>query len=456
VAQSNEYAGRFSLTKWLLLSAGALASAALLVAQSRGNAYGPSRIWWDADQGGFLPRAEDYDNAEGTSGMVNLSGIVRADDHAFFVALGTNGRACITCHQPSNSMSVSAATLRERWTETAGKDPVFAAIDGSNCPSLPQAAVASHSLTLNRGLFRIAMAWPPASVRPDFTIETVSDPTGCNTDPVYGIKGTKPAISVFRRPRVVANLASTTEAATGGTHGISLMADGREATLRTQAITAARTHEQMQGTPTTAQLTQILEFERQIFVAQSSDVRGGLLEDTRGPFTLGPQSLSEGKSGSPVGIVAALTPDAWLARPGVPVAGFQKEFRDSASRGSAVFLQHCASCHNENAASKPMDIGTANRVPREALKDLPLFRVTCATGQVIYTQDPARALVTGKCSDTGAIVPQQLRGLAARAPYFANGSAATLRDVVDFYDRRFATGYTSQEKQDLVNFLKTL
>jgi hypothetical protein len=293
-------------------------------------------------------------------------------------------------------------------------------------------------------------------VKPDFTIEAVSDPTGCNRDPVYGLKGTKPAISVFRRPRVVANLAWSTEAGTGGTHGISLMADGREATLRTQALTAAITHEQMQGTPTTAQLTQILEFERQIFVAQSSDVRGGMLQDTRGPFTLGPESLSEGKSGSPAGIVAALTPDAWLARPGITVAGFQKEFRESASRGSAVFLQHCSSCHNETAASKPMDIGTANRIPREALKDLPLFRVTCAAGQVIYTQDPARALVTGKCADTGAIVPQQLRGLAARAPYFANGSAATLRDVVDFYDRRYATGYSSQEKQDLVNFLKTL
>jgi cytochrome c peroxidase len=28
-----------------------------------------------------------------------------------------------------------------------------------------------------------------------------------------------------------------------------------------------------------------------------------------------------------------------------------------------------------------------------------------------------------------------LNALAARAPYFHNGSAATLRDVVEFYDR---------------------
>jgi cytochrome c peroxidase len=48
---------------------------------------------------------------------------------------------------------------------------------------------------------------------------------------------------------------------------------------------------------------------------------------------------------------------------------------------------------------------------------------------------------------------QQFRGLAARAPYFSNGSAATLGDLVDFYDRRFAIGLSDQDKQDLVNLL---
>ena len=51
---------------------------------------------------------------------------------------------------------------------------------------------------------------------------------------------------------------------------------------------------------------------------------------------------------------------------------------------------------------------------------------------------------------------QQLRGLSARAPYFSNGSARTLRDVVDFYDRRYNIGYSEQEKLDLVNFLGAL
>jgi cytochrome c peroxidase len=46
--------------------------------------------------------------------------------------------------------------------------------------------------------------------------------------------------------------------------------------------------------------------------------------------------------------------------------------------------------------------------------------------------------------------------LAARAPYFHNGSAARLEDVVNFYDLRFGIGLTNQQKEDLVNFLKTL
>jgi hypothetical protein len=441
--------------KWLLFCAGALASAAFLIAQSRGS-YGPNRIWWDADQGGFLPRSEEYDNADGLSGMMNKNGLVHVDGHAFFVALGSNGRACVTCHQPSNAMSVAASTLRQRWTETGGNDPVFAAIDGSNCPTLPQAEMASHSLTLDRGLFRIALAWPPPSAEPDFSIEVVADPTGCNTDAVYGIKGARSAVSVFRRPRVVANLASVTDGATGGTKGISLMADGREATLRTQAATAALTHEQMPGTPNARQLAQILDFERQIFVAQSSDIRGGLLGESNGPALLGVENLAEGKAASPFGIGGPIAPNTWLQPSGVPLGDLQKEFRQSAVRGSELFERRCASCHNEKAASQAMEIGTTNHTPDEASAELPLFKVTCATGRIIYTQDPGRALVTGKCADTGAIVPQQLRGLAARAPYFANGSANTLRDVVDFYDRRYTLGYTARDKQDLVNFLKTL
>lgn len=43
-----------------------------------------------------------------------------------------------------------------------------------------------------------------------------------------------------------------------------------------------------------------------------------------------------------------------------------------------------------------------------------------------------------------------------RAPYFHNGSAKTLQDVVEFYDQRFNIGFTDEEKEDLVAFLLAL
>ena len=49
-----------------------------------------------------------------------------------------------------------------------------------------------------------------------------------------------------------------------------------------------------------------------------------------------------------------------------------------------------------------------------------------------------------------------MRGLAARAPYFHNGTAATLLDVVNFYDQRFNMLLTDDQKADLVAFMNTL
>jgi len=78
------------------------------------------------------------------------------------------------------------------------------------------------------------------------------------------------------------------------------------------------------------------------------------------------------------------------------------------------------------------------------------------TGQSFVVTDPGRALISGKCADIGKVKGPILRGLAARAPYFHNGSAATLLDVVEFYNQRFNLGFTEQQKSDLVTFLETL
>jgi cytochrome c peroxidase len=49
-----------------------------------------------------------------------------------------------------------------------------------------------------------------------------------------------------------------------------------------------------------------------------------------------------------------------------------------------------------------------------------------------------------------------MRGLSARAPYFGNGSAASLREIVEIYDRRYNIRFTEQEITDLVNLMMAL
>jgi cytochrome c peroxidase len=89
--------------------------------------------------------------------------------------------------------------------------------------------------------------------------------------------------------------------------------------------------------------------------------------------------------------------------------------------------------------------------------DLPLYTFrNRTTGELFQTTDPGRALITGKWKDMALFKGPILRGLAARAPYFHNGFAATLLEVVEFYNVRFNIGLSAQEQADLVAFLKAL
>jgi len=79
-----------------------------------------------------------------------------------------------------------------------------------------------------------------------------------------------------------------------------------------------------------------------------------------------------------------------------------------------------------------------------------------ATGQTVHVTDVGRAMISGKCADIGKVKGPILRGLAARAPYFHNGGAATLDNVVEFYNQRFDLGLNQQQKSDLAAFLRAL
>ena len=75
---------------------------------------------------------------------------------------------------------------------------------------------------------------------------------------------------------------------------------------------------------------------------------------------------------------------------------------------------------------------------------------------MIFTTDPGKGLISGLCSDVGRTKGPILRGLAARAPYFHNGAARDLSELVDFYNQRFQMNLTSQEKENLIAFLNAL
>jgi hypothetical protein len=487
--------------------AAALAVAAT-VAVTMGQ-YTGQKLWWEAGDRDALPLLVLYPDNNGELLMYNTEGPILPQTNSFFQPLGTNGRACITCHQPSNAMSVSVETLRNRWEATAGKDPVFAAVDGSNCPTLPQAQRNSHSLLLERGLFRIFLPWPAKGsdgvpIQPEFTIEVVRDPTGCNTDAHYGLTSAHPSISVYRRPRMVANLkyilGSEKGFETGETTSVSsterahvLMSDGRESTLESQAVNAVLTHEQGTRRPTRAELQEILDFERQVFIAQGTDLVAGDLTEVGGPYALGAWNLGHSKPRATAadGFGVFLNRTDWLPRSANAPVTLQSKLRASVVRGNAIFASRqflisdaanmaalgegkpamgtCATCHKAAMTGTDtglggMDVGTTLLPTAMDSLELPLFKITCnATavphpyrGRVLYTNDPGLALTTGKCSDVGSVVMQQFRGLTARAPYFANGSAKDLPGVVDFYDRRFNIHLSDQEKKDLVNFMSVL
>jgi cytochrome c peroxidase len=70
--------------------------------------------------------------------------------------------------------------------------------------------------------------------------------------------------------------------------------------------------------------------------------------------------------------------------------------------------------------------------------------------------DPGLAMITGKWADISKAKSPALRGLSSRAPYFHNGSAENLDQVLSFYQERFRINLTPQERADLKAFLSSL
>jgi hypothetical protein len=84
---------------------------------------------------------------------------------------------------------------------------------------------------------------------------------------------------------------------TGKPVSMNLMSDAREATLKTQALSAIMGHEQARVAPSREQIEKIVEFESQVYAAQAAHIFGGPLAVPEGPRSLGVAALRDHKAG---------------------------------------------------------------------------------------------------------------------------------------------------------------
>lgn len=430
-------------------------------------------------------------NASGLLRTFTASGTLDTDN-PFFQPLGSNGRSCDTCHRLEEAWSVTPAGISARFEATDGNDPIFRVVDGATSPladvSTVDARRVAYDMLLRRGLIRVGIGMPANA---EFELTAIDDP--------YGYASAS-ELSLFRRPLPSTNLAFLT----------GVMWDGREtsvpllppmdagihhedlvASLGHQARGAVLGHAQATTPPSDEEIARIVEFEMGLTTAQIRDNRAGFLnadDAIGGPRILANQrfhiGINDTLGDDPTGVAfdpASMTLfGAW--QHDRPLGNSQAAARAAVARGEMLFNTRtfpitdvgglndvldlaeiegtCTTCHNSpnvgnHSLAMPLDIGITDASLRTP--DMPLYTFTRSdTGETVQTTDPGLALLTGKWDDIGKFKGPILRGLAGRAPYFHNGSAASLEAAVDFYDLRFNIGLTQREVSDLVAFLRSL
>ena len=369
-----------------------------------------------------------------TQGEVNLTG-------EYFQAQGTNGRSCVSCHIPEEAWSINPGTLQDLFDQTGGTHPVFNTLDANNPDmdvSTPEARLAAYSMMLSRGVFRRG-GTPRANS--EWELIAVDDPHGfARLDRLVHWRRVMPTINFAQ--------GSTTVNWDGG-NSIGPILDDNLKNQAARNITGAQ-----QGPPAPPEvIADIVAFEKSLSTAQlivpgvgrldSDGAKGGAeelsrMEKARGRFDLF---------------------DAWIDHP--------NPRRAQIARGQEVFNsvnannnRSCNGCHNSknngtSFGNVLFDIETAAGDLRPSGFPLYTFR-NRTTGATRELTDAGRGNITGLWDDLGRFKTPTLRGLAARAPYFHNGMAPTLTDVVLHYEKRLHFVFTDQERADLVAFLNAL
>ena len=417
----------------------------------------------------YLPNLFPFFDATGLSATYSSTGSVDLSG-PFFQSLGTNGRTCGTCHAPSDGFGLSAADARFKYIISRGKDPLFAQVDGSTCPTGP----IDNSLVVKSGLFRIGLAVPPNATDPSpaqFTITAVEDPYGCAL--TVNDQGQQ-VVSVYRRPLPTANLGFLSavmfdgrESLTGPLNNEQTFAANLNADLTQQAIDATLGHAQANHAPTSAQLKRIVKFELALNSAQLFDFEAGDLSKTANG---GPRFVSE-QSYYP-GINDSLGADPKGKQFNSSVFTIYESFKNSRNpqqasiaRGEEIFntqpltisdvpglttgnqqiVGTCTTCHdNFNVGNHsfplPLDIGNSHSTTYEtdanilaALNELkmpkfPVFELVCTQGPLAGNtylhfrpgegldhwamqryRERQRANLA-RIGSTGSVLPQRSRG----------------------------------------------
>jgi hypothetical protein len=134
----------------------------------------------------------------------------------------------------------------------------------------------------------------------------------------------------------------------------------------------------------------------------------------------------------------------------------RRQFDDSERRGLAVFRDNCAGCHRLARATGDQHAVTA---PAE-------LEARLLAAELVLTSAAQYDVGTPVIGDRGNN-PPSLRGVWAAAPYFSDGSAATLEEVVRRTDPSAPqvhkpdnaarpAAFSAGQRADLVAFLRAL
>jgi cytochrome c peroxidase len=426
---------------------------------------------------------------------------------------GTNGRACASCHVPTDNFTLTPAHVTKLF-ETNPSDPLFNAIDADDPDAEP--LTFEH---LKKGLVRVTLTLPD-------NVDLIDDEGSVITPP-------ERTMFVWRAVPSIADTALTAP----------FQLDGHAATLEQQALGAITGHSEGGKVPQ-SQLELIAEFERSVFSSERARAVAEYLasgadpamapnvedelelsaEEQRGREIYGrvcanchggpnqativdrkihdldfPALKADGSgtvvyevpATEPPTLVLAAQPDNEFLNTGTAVEMYlavlgateHPSFTSDLGFPNYRYRFYTDGSRTERAADLPPaappfdpDGGGGFNVELDGDGN-PLVGPNLAPQ--FFSTDPGRAMITGSPHDFEAFDVPTLRGIAKTAPYFHNNTVQTLAEVVDLYSDHLLSRFpsliqpgeketdpdgdvgpeetlTAGQKSDLVAFLKRL